>query len=134
MMLSLVDRGRRSSCPPWLTALYRTGPVDLLLYRLMDCHLLFIIYYSRTLRNGLSLLAIGVGSCCSLKITGTLPVAVLLITLRLNLCHRFFGGLSSCAVRGYRNALRLNHFSSHGLLFILYRLLFILYLFRRLSF
>jgi len=38
-----------------------------------------------------------------------------------------------CGERLRECSLRLNHFSSHGLLFILYRLLFILYLFRRIS-
>jgi hypothetical protein len=53
VMLSLVDCGRRSSCPLWLTALYRTWPVDSYSIVSWPSFTLFIIY-SRTSRNWLS--------------------------------------------------------------------------------
>jgi hypothetical protein len=158
VMLSLVDCGRRSSCPLWLTALYWTGPVDS--YFIVSWTVIYFIYYYiiylfTHFEEWLSLLAIGVGSCCSLKIAGTLPLmAVPLLTLwslftswlflprwgswmnivalRLTCYHQFFGGLSGCTMvkRLREYSLRLNHFSSRGLLFIC-SLLFtlILYLF-----
>jgi len=76
-MLSLVDCGRRSSCPSLTHCSLSDWPVDS--YSTVSWTVIYFIYYLLLFiyshfEEWLSLLAIGVGSCCSLKITGTLPL------------------------------------------------------------